>query len=39
MPKTKWVEKKFEFNLSQDEFQNILNRLRETPEKIEQLIY
>jgi len=39
MPKTKWVEKKFEFDLAQDEFASILNRLRETPEKIEQLLY
>ncbi|UCH66327.1 MAG: hypothetical protein JSW63_04140 [Ignavibacterium sp.] len=39
MPKTKWVKKKFEFDLSQDEFSSILNRLKETPEKIEQLIY
>ena len=39
MAKEKWIEKKFDFNLSQNEFPNILNRLRETPEKIEQLIY
>jgi uncharacterized damage-inducible protein DinB len=39
MSKTKWVEKKFEFDLSQDEFPFILNRLKETPEKIEQLLY
>lgn len=39
MPKIKWVEKKFEFDLSQDEFSFILNRLRETPDKIEQLVY
>ena len=39
MPKTKWVEKKFEFDLAQDEFASILNRLRETPEKIERLLY
>ncbi len=39
MPKIKWVEKKFEFDLSQDKFPFILNRLRETPDKIEQLVY
>ena len=39
MPKTKWVEKKFEFDLSQDEFPFILNRLKDTPDKIEQLVY
>ena len=39
MSKTKWFEKKFEFDLSQDEFSSILNRLRETPDKIEQLVF
>jgi uncharacterized protein YeeX (DUF496 family) len=39
MLKTKWVEKKFKFDLLQDEFSNILNRLRDTPEKIEQLVF
>ena len=38
MPKTKWVEKKFEFGLLQNEFHFILNRLRDTPDKIEQLV-
>ncbi len=39
MPKTKWVEKKFEFDLSQNEFNSVLERLKLTPEKIEQLLY
>ena len=39
MSKRKWVERKFEFGLSQDEFSNLINRLKETPEKIEQLTY
>ena len=38
MPKTKWVEKKFEFSLLQNELHFILNRLRDTPDKIEQLV-
>lgn len=39
MPKTKWVEKKFEFSLSQDEYSSILNKLSETPDKIEELVF
>lgn len=39
MPKTKWVDRKFEFELLQSEFSKVLNRLKDTPEKIEQLIY
>lgn len=39
MPKSKWVEKKFVFDLSQEKFSFILNRLTETPDKIEQLVY
>jgi len=38
MKRTKWVERKFEFDLHQDDFNNVLNRLKEIPEKIEQLI-
>jgi hypothetical protein len=39
MPKIKWIERKFEFDLLQDEFPFILKRLSETPDKIEQLLY
>ena len=39
MAKTKWFGKKFEFELSQSEFSKVLNRLKDTPERIEQLIY
>ena len=39
MPKTKWVEKKFNFDLSQEDFNSILERLKRTPELIEQLVY
>jgi len=37
MKRTKWIERKFEFDLHQDNFSTVLNRLKETPEKIEQL--
>ena len=39
MPKTKWVERKFEFSLSQDKYSSILNKLSETPDKIEELVF
>jgi uncharacterized protein (DUF849 family) len=39
MPKTKWFDRKFEFELSQNEFSKVLNRLKDAPERIEQLIY
>lgn len=38
MSNTKWVEKKFEFGLSQDKFPFILNKLKDTPYKIEKLV-
>ncbi|MEJ2193623.1 MAG: DinB family protein [Ignavibacteriaceae bacterium] len=38
MPKRKWVEKKFEFSLSQDEYSSILSKLSETPDKIDELV-
>ena len=39
MPKTKWFDRKFEFELLQNDFSKVLNRLKDTPERIEQLIY
>ena len=39
MPKRKWVEKKFEFSLSQDEYSSILSKLSETPDKIDELVF
>ena len=39
MPKTKWVEKKFEFSLPQDEYSSILSKLKETPDKIDELVF
>lgn len=39
MNKTKWIERKFELNLPQDEFISVLRRLSETPGKIEKLIH
>lgn len=38
MNKMKWVDKKFQFDLSQDHYGSVLKKLRETPEKIVQLV-
>lgn len=38
MTKTKWFDKKFQFELSQDDYYRILKKLGENPEKISQLV-
>jgi uncharacterized damage-inducible protein DinB len=38
MNKTKWLERKFKFDLPQEDFNSILIRLLETPDKVEQLV-
>ena len=38
MNRQKWFDKKFQFELSQDNFDSILNRLSKNPENISQLV-
>jgi hypothetical protein len=38
MSRVKWFDKKFKFELSQDQFDSILQKLKETPQKIEKLV-
>jgi uncharacterized damage-inducible protein DinB len=38
MNRLKWFDKKFQFELSQENFDSILNRLSENPEKISRLV-
>ena len=38
MNRVKWFDKKFTFNLNQDDFQSILSKLRETSERIAELV-
>jgi hypothetical protein len=38
MKRQKWFDKKFQFDLSEDHYGSVLKKLRETPEKIAQLV-
>jgi hypothetical protein len=38
MKKTKWFDRKFQFDLLQNHYGSVLKKLRETPEKITQLV-
>ena len=38
MKKLKWFDKKFQFDFSQDHYGSILQKLRETPDKISRLV-
>jgi uncharacterized damage-inducible protein DinB len=38
MKRTRWVDKKFYFNLSPDQYDSILNELNETPKEIARLV-
>lgn len=38
MSRTKWFDKKFRFELSNDKFESILEKLKKTPDEIEKLV-